>query len=79
MKYLIWFVLQLRSKFTLKISFQGKSLFWKLFFPILILLLNFSGYADTIISILIDLNGFYAYENRESNIHAKDVNSNSTN
>lgn len=32
-----------------------------------------SGYADTIISILIDLNGFYAYENRESNIHAKGV------
>jgi len=30
------------------------------------------GYADTIVSILIDLNGFYAYENRDSNIHAKD-------
>ncbi|UXI17274.1 fork head domain transcription factor slp2-like [Sarcoptes scabiei] len=30
-----------------------------------------SGYSDTIISILIDFNGFYAYENRDSNIQVR--------
>ncbi|KAH9400556.1 Serine/threonine-protein phosphatase 2A regulatory subunit B'' subunit gamma [Tyrophagus putrescentiae] len=37
-----------------------------------------SGFADTLVSILIDFNGFYAYENRESNIHVKGVSNNST-
>ncbi|XP_075677864.1 serine/threonine-protein phosphatase 2A regulatory subunit B'' subunit gamma-like [Dermatophagoides pteronyssinus] len=33
-----------------------------------------SGHADTIISILIDFNGFYAYENRDSNIRLRNAN-----
>lgn len=48
-------------------------IFKTLVYFFLIWLLFYSGYADTIISILIDLNGFYAYENRESNIHTKGV------
>ncbi len=29
------------------------------------MILNFSGQGDLVVSILIDLNGFWTYENRE--------------